>query len=139
MTPDAAADAIETLFGTTWGATTPVAWANVPFTPPDTGSWVKFDFIWGGNSVLTKTVPSIGGINSVVGIVQLAVFGPKDSGDGSISALAETARAIFNRKRLASPNDDVWFGAVSAPVALFEESWRSFVVSAPFRVLETVP
>lgn len=139
MTPDAAADAIETAVATAWGATTPISWANVPFTTPDTGSWLKVDFIWGGNSVLTKTVPSVGGINSVVGIVQLAVFGPKDQGDGALSALAETARAIFNRKRLASPNDDVMFGAVSAPVALFEESWRSLVVSAPFRVYEVVP
>ncbi len=139
MTPDAAADAIETALASAWGATTLVAWPNVPFTPPATGSWLKVDFIWGNGAVLTKTVPAVGGINSVTGVLQLAVFGPKDSGDGSISALAETARAIFNRKRLASPNDDVWFGAVSAPVALFEESWRSLVVSAPFRVLETVP
>ncbi|HEX9239205.1 MAG TPA: phage tail terminator-like protein [Candidatus Bathyarchaeia archaeon] len=139
MTPDAAADAIETALATAWGTTTPISWANVPFMPPDTGSWLKVDFIWGNGAVLTKTVPAVGGINSIVGIVQLAVFGPKDLGDGAISALAETARAIFNRKRLASPNDDVMFGAVSAPVALFEESWRSFVVTAPFRVLETVP
>src|SRR6266571_3709016 len=104
MTPDAAADAIETALATAWGTTTPISWANVPFMPPDTGSWLKVDFIWGNGAVLTKTVPAVGGINSIVGIVQLAVF-----------------------------------GAVSAPVALFEESWRSFVVTAPFRVLETVP
>lgn len=138
MTPGAAAAAIETLFGTAWGTTTPIAYPNVVFQPPDTGSWVKLDFIWSDRGfVLTKGVTN--GLNTVVGILQLAVFGPKDGGDGALSTLAETARAIFNRERLASPNDDVMFGAVSAPVPRDEESWRSLVVSAPFTVLETVP
>ncbi len=138
MTPDAAADAIETLFGTAWGSTTPIAYPNIAFQPPATGSWVKFDFIWSDRAaILTKGVTN--GLNLAIGIVQIAIFGPKDSGDGALSALAETARAIFNRKRLASPNEDVMFGAVSAPVPQFEESWRSLVISAPFHIHEAVP
>lgn len=138
MTPDAAADVIETAIAA--AAIVPsanVRWPNVPFTPPATGSWLKVDFIWGNGAVLTKGTAN--GVNSVTGVLQLALFGPKDSGDGVLSALAETARAVFNRKRLASPNEDVMFGAVSAPVSVFEESWRSLIVSAPFRVYETVP
>lgn len=137
MTPDAAADAIETALAAAWGTTTPVAYPNVIFQPPTTGSWLKVDFIWGNGAILTKGTAN--GMNTVTGVLQLALFGPKDAGDGALSALAETARAIFNRKRLPSPNTDVMFGAVSAPVTLYEESWRSLVVSAPFRVLETVP
>jgi uncharacterized protein DUF4128 len=136
MTPDAAADAIETAFNTAWGTTTPIAWPNIAFTPPATGSWVKVDFIWGNGAVFTKGTSN--GINTVVGVLQLAIFGPKDVGDGALAGLAETARAIFNRERLLSPNDDVMFGAVSGPVPRDEESWRSLVVSAPFTVLETV-
>lgn len=132
MTPDAAADAIETAIGIAWGTTTPVAWANVPFTPPTTGSWLKVDLIWGNGFVITKD-----GRNVVIGVLQLGIFGPKDGGDGALSALAETARAIFNRKRLANPNADVVFDAMSGPHAAFEESWRSLILSAPFQVYET--
>lgn len=138
MTPDAAADAIEPLidtWATAQGIT--VAWPNVNFTPPATANWAKVDFIWGTGAVWTKGVTN--GLNAVTAVLQLAVFGPKDGGDGGLSALAETARAVFNRKRLASPNDEVTFGAVSGPVTQFEESWRSLVLSAPFRVVETIP
>lgn len=138
MTPDAAADAIETaIAAAAIVPATSVAWPNVSFTPPATGSWLKVDFLWGNGFVVTKGTAN--GLNSVTGVLQLALFGPKDSGDGVLSALAETARALFNRRRLASPNQDVMFGAVSAPVLLFEESWRSLIVSAPFKVYETVP
>lgn len=133
MTPDAAADAIEAAFNTAWGVTTTIAWPNVPFTPPASANWVKVDFIWGDGFIQTKD-----GRSSVVGVLQLSVFGPKDSGDGALSALAETARAIVNRKRLAAPSQDVVFGPASGPVSRFEESWRALIVSAPFQVFETV-
>ena len=134
MTPDAAADAIEAAINSGWGATTTIAWPNVPFVPPATAAWLKVDFIWGNGAVITK-----GGINAVVGVLQLALFGPKDGGDGALDALAETARALVNRKRFSSPNEDIMFSAVSGPRKLYEESWRSLVLSAPFQVLETVP
>ena len=133
MTPSAAAAAIETAIASAL-PTTAIAWPNIPFTPPATGSWLKVDFIWGNGQVLTKD-----GLGSVTGILQLAMFGPKDVGDGVLDTSAEAARAIFNQIRLASPNRDVMFGAVSGPVKLFEESWRSVVVSAPFQVQETIP
>ena len=113
-----------------------MSYPNRPFNPPATGNWLKVDFIWGNASVMTKGVTF--GLNSVVGILQLAVFGPKDKGDGPLMTLAEAARAIVNRRRFASPNADIMFGAASGPRSLFEESWRSLVVSAPFQVIETV-
>lgn len=136
MTPAAARAAIEAAIATGWAGTTTVSYPNRPFTPPTTGNWLKVDFIWGNASVLTKGVTF--GLNSVVGILQLTIFGPKDKGDGALMTLAETARAIVNRRRFASPNQDVMFGACSGPRTLFEESWRSLVVSAPFQVVETV-
>lgn len=137
MTPDAAMDVIEQFVETGWAAATVIAWPNVPFTPPASANWLKVDFVWGQGNVLTKGAAN--GINAVVGILQLALFGPKDGGDGALSALAETARGLVNRKRLASPNESVMFGAVSGPVGRYEESWRSLVLSAPFQVHETVP
>jgi len=138
MTPNAAMNAIETRVATQWasGPNTPIAYPNVPFTPPATGNWLKLDFIFGQSAVLTKG-PS--GLNAVIGILQLAVFGPKDSADGTLDGDAEAARAIVNRVRFTAPNEDVMFSAVSGPVRQFEESWRSLIVSAPFQVIETVP
>lgn len=133
MSPDAATDAIETALNAAW-TTTPIAWPNLKFTPPATGQWLKVDFLWGNGQMWTKD-----GVASVTGILQLSIFGPKDIGDGTIDASAETARAIFNQVHMASPNQDVIFGAVSGPVKRFEESWRSVVLSAPFQVLEVVP
>jgi hypothetical protein len=137
VTPAAAAKVIEAAISFGWNGATTISWPNRPFTPPATGSWLKVDFIWGNAQVLTKGVTF--GLNSVVGILQLAVFGPKDKGDGPLMTLAETARALVNRKRFPTPNTDVMFGAASAPRTLFEESWRSLVVSAPFQVHEVVP
>jgi len=136
VTPAAARPVIEAAIATGWAGATTVAYPNRPFTPPATGNWLKVDFIWGSSSVLTKGVTF--GLNSVVGILQLSIFGPKDKGDGALMTLAETARAMVNRKRFASPNADIMFGAVSGPRTLYEESWRSLVVSAPFQVIETV-
>jgi uncharacterized protein DUF4128 len=133
MSPASASRAIEGAIATAWGATTTIAWPNVAFTPPTTGSWLKVDFLWGNGQVLTKD-----GRASIVGIVQFGLFGPKDLGDGALDGLAETARAIFNQRRLASPNLDIMFGSVSGPVRLFEESWRQLVVSAPFRIEEVI-
>jgi len=137
MTPAAARAAVEVAINAAWGTTTTIAWPNVPFTPPlNNAKWLKVDWIWGNGAVQTKG--ATGGRNTVTGVLQLAIYGPKDQGDGTLDTLAETARALFNRKRLASPNTDVMFGAASGPVRLFEESWRSLVVSVPFRVEETV-
>lgn len=135
MTPAAARPVIEAAIATGL-AGTPISYPNRPFTPPTSGNWVKLDIIWGNAQVVTKGVTF--GLNSVVGILQLAVFGPKDKGDGPLMTLAETARALVNRKRLASPNQDVIFAAASGPRPMFEESWRSLVVSVPFQVRETV-
>lgn len=134
MTPGAATRVIEQAVETAWGTTTTVAWPNVPFTPDPAASWLKVDFIWGNGALSTKDR-----LNRTTGVLQLAIFTPKGAGDGVGLSLAETARAIFNRERLVAPNQDIMFGATSGPVARFEESWRSFVLSTPFQVDEVVP
>lgn len=117
-----------------WGSTTPIAYPNVAFTPPTTGSWLKLDFVWGTGTLVTKD-----SWNRTTGLLQLAVFSPKGNGNGAGAALAEQTRAIFNRRRLASPFRSVMFGASSGPVTRFEESWCSFVVTVPFQVEEFAP
>lgn len=138
MTPAAAARAIEVAVAAGLGTSLTISWPGVAFSPPSTSAkWWKVDILWSPNGeVQTKGVT--GGTNTTRGIVQLMILGPKDQGDGPLYTLADTARTIFNRKRLPSPNTDVMFGAAGAPVPLFEESWRALAVSIPFRVEETV-
>lgn len=104
-----------------------ISWPNVPFTPPTSGPWVKVDTIWGAATVWTKD-----GLNASQGIAQIGIYAPRDSGDGTLYPQAEAVRNIFDRLRV----NDVLFGAANPPVALYEESWRSLVVSIPFRILE---
>jgi hypothetical protein len=132
VNPSDATSAIETALAAAW-TTTPIAYPNVPFTPPTTGNWLRVDVIWGNGQSWTKD-----GTNSVVGVLQLAMYGPNDVGDGDLDVAAQAVRAIFNRVRLASPNQDVFFGAASGPVKQNEEEWRSVIVSAPFQVIEHV-
>lgn len=140
MSTVAAARIIETQLATSWGATTPIAWPNVPFTPPSTGEWIKIDFLWGTGAVVAKRAVGFIGLSSVAGVLQISIFGPKGSGDGSLQSLAETTRLIWTRTRYTDfSNADVWFGVPSGPVSIFDEAWRALVVSAPFRVYTFSP
>ena len=134
MTPAAAVGVIQTALRSVW-TSTPIAWPNVDFTPPATGGWLKVDFIWGNGAHRSHGATRR---HSVTGVLQLAIFVPKGTADGALDTAAETARDIFNGVRLASPNQDVVFGAASGPVKRFEESWRSAVISIPLQVYESV-
>lgn len=135
MTPDQAARVIEATIAARWavGPNTPIAWPNLVFTPPATGPWLKVDLVWGNGAITTKE------LHRVTGLVQLTVFGPKGAGDGAFYAMVESARSLFNRQRLPSPNRELMFGATSGPVAIFDESWRALAVSAPFTCQDYVP
>lgn len=134
MSPSQAMGIIETYIAAQWsGAAGTIAYPNVAFTPPATETWLKFDYIWGAGFIVTKD-----GRNATVCVLQLAVFGSKDQGDGgSLGSAADQVRGLFNRKRFASPNEDLVFGAASGPLPRNEESWRSLILSAPFQVYET--
>lgn len=133
MTPESAARTIEDAIESLWidgfmDPLTPISWPNVPFIVP-AGPWLKVDFVWGSGAILTKD-----NMSGVVGILQLAIFGRRDRGDGPLYTLAETARGMFNRDDVL----DVAFGVPSGPVVLTDESWRQLVVSVPFTVRETI-
>lgn len=86
--------AIRSRFNTAWGATTPIAWPNVNFTPPSGEPWVRF-------SVKTSDADEIG-MNSGgtrryrhEGMVAIQVFTPSNEGPGEALTLAEQVCAIF--------------------------------------------
>lgn len=136
MTPAAAVGVVQTLVKNTWTlGSTAISWPNVDFTPPASGLWLKVDWIFGAGFERSHGATKR---HSVTAVLQLAIFAPKGSADGPLDSAAQTMRAAFNGLRMASPNQDVVFGAASGPVKRFEESWRSAVVSIPMQVYESV-
>lgn len=114
-----------------------VSWPNAPFDPPENTYWVKSDIIWGDGFMWTKD-GRVEGLNLVVGVLQLAYYQPRDTGDGDLYDLVQLARPFLNRKRLFAGDDPLQFTASSGPRVSFEESWRVLTMSTPFSFVETV-
>jgi hypothetical protein len=125
---EASAVAVETAVRTAWAQDATIAWPNVPFTPPDHAKWLRVDWVWGGGFIETK---GASGYNTIVGVLQLTVFVPKDTGEGPLWTLVDTMRDAVNRKSLG----DVRFAAPSGPVFTTEPKWRGAVITAPFTIL----
>ena len=103
--------AIGTLFNAEWDSdTTPIAWPNRNFTPPQNNSWVRLSILQGEPFQI-----EIGSANCnqhrSPGFVMISVFSPMNKGDAAALALAETAAQIFrSTKRVsAGANGDIRF------------------------------
>jgi hypothetical protein len=124
--------AITTYFNSSY-STTAVSWPNKPFTEPVDGSaWVQFN-IEPGNSLITTISKKN---NEVLGLVLINIFTSRYSGTLESTILAQTIRALFNRKRISgtsilfdppdmreiiTPDDSVWFQRlVRAPFSYYE-------------------
>lgn len=93
MTYQAEAAAIRTRFSTEWDDTTPIAWPNVNFTPPNPPSaWVRFTIL-----PATASQSEIGAnpLYRHTGFVVIQVFTPDNAGPGEAEQLAEQACGIF--------------------------------------------
>ena len=84
--------AIGKLFSEAWLATTPVAYPNRDFTPPQDGSWVQLGIAQG--DAFPVEIGS-GGQKRHPGTVLVQVFTKLGEGDGPGLTLAEQAAAIF--------------------------------------------
>jgi len=97
MTTAAMNIAINSLFTTAWGATTPVKIDNVAFTAPTT-SWVALE-VWDGASARA----SLGNpaLRRTTGTVFVTIFTPVGLGSNPARALADQVVAIFRDIRTA--------------------------------------
>jgi len=120
--------AVQTAVQTAWAQNATIAWPDRPFRPPDNAKWLRVDWLWGDGFVETK---GAAGGNTIVGILQLTIFVPKDSGDGALLALVDTMRSAVNRQTMG----DIWFSAPSGPTFTTEPKWRGAIISAPFTIL----
>lgn len=110
--------------------TTPIAWPNVPFTPPTGNPWLRSTVQWGYGALSTKP-----GRQTIIGISQVEVYIPQAQGAGKARRIGDQIRAVFNSKDI----DGVRFGVPSGPQQTQEEApWYRRLVTTPFSVDELV-
>lgn len=105
------AAAIRSRFNTEWGATTPVAWPNAAFTPPNPPNpWVRLTIL--PATAGQRTLAPVGSRTfRAGGLIVVQVFTPENEGDGENQTLCEQVAAIFRGVtasgiRYAGPNGE---------------------------------
>ena len=93
MSYDTEADAIRARFNTSWGATTPIAWPNVNFTPPAGEPWVRLTIR--SDEAFSASLPAPTIRHRHTGMVVVQVFTPDNEGDAEARTLADQVCAIF--------------------------------------------
>lgn len=84
---------IESRFNSAWGVTTPIAWQNVGFTPPTSGSWVRLSILNGDSNQIS--VGSTAGLYRNAGVISISVFTEANQGTKAGLTLADQAAAVF--------------------------------------------
>ena len=127
--------AIENLFATAWGSTTPIRYDSVPFTIPTT-SWVALE-VWDG--AVNKASLGKVALRRSYGTVFVTVSAPVNTGSNAARVLADSVIAVFRDKQVSGITfiDSnirrlgealvVGTGAVSGTT-----QWYQVVVSVPF-------
>lgn len=70
----------------------PIKWANYDFVPPETGKWAAVDFLPG--SRVASTLGDDGDDESI-GILQISMHYPRNTGDVEVTADSDHFAAIF--------------------------------------------
>jgi hypothetical protein len=130
-----AAQVIEARLSTQWGATTPILWENATDEPPDVSDgWIRPTILWGDSFLITKN-----GRNTIVGVLSINVYTPKNAGMGVSDGYVDDLRDAFNRLKLAGADETIRFGIPTAGQAVTDpsEGWMVKNVSCPFEIDET--
>lgn len=125
MSYDAEATAIRSRFNTLWANTTPVAWPNVSFTPPDGEAWVRIGIQPSGADLTT-----MGGRVWYDGAAMVQVFVPANTGDGEARALAEQVCGIF---RNVEADGIIYDTPYTTTGGTNDSGWFQVNVWAPYR------
>lgn len=79
----------------------PVAYENVPFTPPNNLPWVQVKLTFGDNNYGTLQAPSVG-FNRQNGLVTIGIFTPVGVGAAANYTIAERIKDLFDRQTVSS-------------------------------------
>lgn len=101
----------------------PVVFHNQPYTPAPDSSWVQCLMTFGTNSYLT-----MGGSNSVLGVVVINIFTPKGVGPGANLVIGKRIRNLYNRVIVSGVHFDPPTGpevvAAPSPEGYFQSQVR---------------
>jgi len=89
----------------------PVAYGNVPFTPPNNTPWVQAQLRFGDNTYATLLPTGSVGYNRQTGTVTLNVFTPIGNGAAANYTIAERLKDLFDRQTVSG----IIFDAASGP------------------------
>lgn len=88
----------------------PVAYQNVPFTPPNNAPWVQVSIRFGDNNYATLLASSTG-FNRQTGTLVINIFTPQGQGAAANYTIAERLKDLFDRVKLSG----IIFDAASGP------------------------
>ena len=88
----------------------PVAYENVPFTPPNNLPWIQAKLTFGDNNYGTLQAPSVG-FNRQNGLITIGIFTPVGVGAAANYTIAERMKDLFDRQTVSS----IIFDAASGP------------------------
>jgi len=86
-----------------------VAYGNVPFTPPNNGSFIQVFVGFGEHSYITLLSPA-SGINRVNGAITANIFTPRGAGAGANMTVAQRFIDLFARLYLSNIRFDAAIG-----------------------------
>lgn len=88
----------------------PVAYQNVPFTPPNDSPWLQVFLLFGDNNYATLLAPS-SGFNAQNGTLTVNVFTSVGVGAAANYTIAERVKDLFDRQTVSG----IIFDAASGP------------------------
>ena len=124
--------AIESLFATGWGSTTPVQYDNAPFRQPTT-AWVRFTILDGEGQQISLGSTAV---HRWHGLIKVNIFTPAAGGTATARGYADTVAEIFRRVRTSYGNSGtIEFGTPTLERVGGEDetAWHHMVVTTPFR------
>lgn len=93
--------------------TYPIAFQNVPFSPPNNTSWIQIFLQFGDNNYATLIGPSVG-FNRHNGVLTVNIFSPVGAGSGSNMVIAERMKDLFDRAKFSG----LIFDPVNGPIQI---------------------
>lgn len=113
---------IEGRLDTNW-STTPIAFQNVDFDPPDNSEWVRLSIL-NGETVYN----TLGGGLEHLGVIMMQIFSPKNIGTATVRGYADTLAGIFENAEF----NDVICRAASIDNIGVVNDWYQVNVNIPY-------
>jgi len=124
MSFDTIRQSLESYVNANW-AGVPMAYDNVPFTPPSNGAaWVRMTIQEAG-----REIHEIGAVSAdTVGLVSFQIFTPKDSGTAAARQIADQLATLLDIKNISGVKTQV----LRLRKAGFREDYEQHNADVPF-------